>query len=105
MSTYLKNFDLGSIAQKHSDAASKLWNIRERYLSLLTDLPASDRNAAVKRRDELQAALVSIYQSAPQTSAMAYREAQDRLKNREDLTFIPEEIDHFLPPSLKRAGT
>jgi hypothetical protein len=26
VTTYLKNFDLGSTAQKHRDAAAKLWN-------------------------------------------------------------------------------
>ncbi|WP_336232852.1 SLATT domain-containing protein [Thalassospira sp. CH_XMU1458] len=104
VSTYLKNFDLGSTAQKHRDAAAKLWNIRECYLSLLTDLPALDRHDAVERRDELQAMLAALYQSAPQTDGKAYIEAQNRLKNMEDLTFSSEEIDCFLPLSLKRSG-
>ena len=104
VSTYLKNFDLGSTAQKHRDAAAKLWNIRECYLSLLTDLPTIDRHDAVERRDELQAMLAALYQSAPQTDGKAYIEAQNRLKNMEDLTFSSDEIDCFLPLSLKRSG-
>lgn len=104
VSTYLKNFDLGAIAQKHRDAASKLWNVRECYLSLLTDLPMLSPEAAIARRDELQTMLAAIYQSAPQTNGKAYRAAQDRLKNKEDLTFRPEEIDCFLPLSLRRAS-
>lgn len=63
-----------------------------------------NRNSIIKQRDELQASLVAIYEAAPQTNGKAYLEAQDRLKNKEDLTFSPEEIDHFLPLSLKRAG-
>ena len=103
VSTYLKNFDLGELTQKHRDAASKLWNVRECYLSLLTDLPLLEREAAIERRDELQTMLVAIYQAAPQTNGKGYQQAQDRLKNKEDLTFTAEEIDCFLPLSLKRA--
>ena len=35
INTYTKGHDLGEIAQKHSDAASDLWDIREKYLSLI----------------------------------------------------------------------
>lgn len=104
VTTYLKNFDLGATAQKHRDAAAKLWNIRECYLSLLTDLPALDRQAAVERRDELQTMLAALYQSAPQTDGKAYVEAQKRLQKMEDMTFSADEIDCFLPLSLKRSG-
>lgn len=104
VTTYLKSFDLGSTAQKHRDAAAKLWNVRECYLSLLTDLPALDRQAAVERRDELQTMLAALYQSAPQTDGKAYIEAQKRLQEMEDMTFSADEIDCFLPLSLKRSG-
>lgn len=104
VSTYLKNFDPGATAQKHRDAAAKLWNVRECYISLLTDLPKLPREASVDRRDELQAMLAALYIGAPQTDGQAYSEAQDRLKNMEDMTFTNEEIDCFLPLSLKRSG-
>ncbi|MCD1621099.1 SLATT domain-containing protein [Salipiger manganoxidans] len=104
VAAYLKNFDPGATAQKHRDAAAKLWNIRECYLSLLTDLPKLPHNEAVERRDELQSMLAAIYVGSPQTDGKAYMEAQDRLKNMEDMTFSDEEIDCFLPLSLKRAG-
>jgi hypothetical protein len=104
VSTYLKSFDLGSTAQKHRDAAAKLWNVRECYLSLLTDLPQFSREVAVERRDELQAMLAALYTGAPQTNGRAYKEAQNRLKNMEDMTFTDDEIDCFLPLSLKRSG-
>jgi len=104
LATYLKNFDLATAAQKHRDAAAKLWNVRECYLSLLTDLPELDRRSAVERRDELQSWLAALYQAAPQTDNRAYAEAQKRLKQMEDLTFTAEEIDCFLPLSLKRSG-
>lgn len=104
VTTYLKNFDLGATAQKHRDAAAKLWNVRECYLSLLTDLPKLDRADAVERRDELQKTLAALYQSAPQTDGKAYEEAQKRLQELEDMTFNADEIDCFLPLSLRRSG-
>lgn len=104
VSAYLKNFDPGATAQKHRDTAAKLWNVRESYLSLLTDLPQFPRDVVVSRRDELQSELAGLYVGAPQTNGKAYEEAQDRLKNLEDMTFCDEEIDCFLPQSLKRSA-
>lgn len=103
-SGYLKSFDPGGAAQKHRDTAAKLWNIRECYQSLLTDLWSISREAAIARRDELQAALSAIYSTAPRTNSKAYRDAQKRLKELEDMTFSDCEIDSFLPYSLKRSG-
>jgi hypothetical protein len=104
VAAYLKDVDPGAIAQKHRDAAAKLWNIRECYLSLLTDLSRLPHEAAIERRDELQAMLAAVYAGSPQTNGKAYKEAQDRLKSMEDLTFTDAEIDCFLPLSLKRSG-
>jgi hypothetical protein len=104
VSTYLKDFDLGLTAQKHRDCAAKLWAIRESYCSLLTDINVLKRDDITAKRDELQSLLATVYESAPRTNAKAYSEAQDRLKNKEDLTFSSEEIDYFLPDTLKRAG-
>lgn len=102
VSTYLKNFDLGGIAQKHRDAASKIWNVRESYLSLLTDLKELPNEEALERRDELQKLLSEIYASAPQTDDEAYTQAQAALKYNEEFTFSREEIDCFLPEPLRK---
>lgn len=104
VAAYLKNFEPGATAQKHRDAGAKLWNVRECYLSLLTDLPRLPHEKVVERRDELQAMLAALYVGAPRTNVKAYAEAQDRLKTMEDMTFSDEEIDCFLPLSLKRSG-
>lgn len=103
---YLKDLDPGALAQRHREAGSDIWNIREAYLSLLTDIldPGSDMSALRERRDNLQAALHKIYQGAPHTDGKAYGKAQDALKNREDLTFTEHEIDVMLPASLRRAS-
>lgn len=104
LNSYVKDLDPGQTAQKHREAASDIWNIREAYLSLLTDI--RDPNFALidlrSRRDDLQVQLHKIYRSAPHTDGKAYGQAQDALKNKEDLTFSDKEIDAFLPQPLKR---
>jgi hypothetical protein len=102
--SYMKDLDPGQTAQKHCEAASDIWNIREAYLSLLADIrdrafPVADLRT---RRDELQSQLHKIYRAAPQTDDKAYSKAQDALKNKEDLTFSDAEIDTLLPGPLKR---
>jgi hypothetical protein len=104
LNTYLKNYDLGQIAQKHADCATCLWNIRETYISLLTDIKAGiiDIEAISIKRDELQNKLYSIYQGAPRSISGAYDKASKALKANEELTFSDEEIDKFLPNELKK---
>jgi hypothetical protein len=105
LNSYSKDLDPGQKAQKHRDTASDIWNVREAYLSLLTDI--KDVNISLEalrdRRDELQAQLHKIYRAAPHTTGKAYRQAQDALKYQEKLTFSDAEIDAFLPPPLKRS--
>lgn len=104
ISSYMKSFDPGATSQKHRDAARKLWNVRESYLSLLTEIrmkTLSD-DAAIKKRDELQKSLASIYASAPHTNDSAYADAQKALKELEEYTFSDDELDKFLQPSLRK---
>lgn len=102
---YTKDYDLGQLAQKHRQAAADLWLIRERYLSLLTDLRsnASTEDQVRIERNELLVELHSIYVGAPSTNFKAYTQAQNALKNLEDMTFSDDEIDVFLPNSLKKS--
>ena len=105
LTAYTKNYDLGEIAQKHKQAGSDLWLIREKYLSLLTDLKMGENplEKLQEIRDELIEELHSIYSGAPSTNYKAYRKAQDALKKYEDMTFSVAEIDAFLPNELKRS--
>lgn len=104
LNTYMKDYDLGEISQKHTNAANELWDIRETYLSLLTDIKASQLsiNQIINQRDELQKRLVNIYSGSPRTNSKAYKEASKALKLNEELTFSDEEIDAFLPKELRK---
>jgi len=105
LNSYTKDYDLGEIAQKHRQAAADIWLIREKYLSLLTDLragalPLEDLR---KNRDALLEDLHATYKGVPSTNYKAYKEAQTALKEMEDMTFSDAEIDAFLPKELRRA--
>lgn len=105
LNVYVKKYDLGALSQKHSDAACSLWNIRESYLSLITDMNSgaiSDEDVR-KKRDALQASLHKLYKGTPSSNVgEAYQIASNALKNNEELTFSDEEIDMFLPSSQRK---
>lgn len=104
LNAYIKNYDLGELAQKHKQTANDIWLIREQYLSLLTDISMGQRpleNIQLER-DNLMKDLHSIYASAPSTTSAAYKKAQKGLKMNEDMTFSDKEIDAFLPKELRR---
>ncbi|MCJ8283944.1 SLATT domain-containing protein [Halomonas sp.] len=107
MNTYVKQYDLGGIAQKHADSAIYIWNIRESYFSLLTDIRSAkvDLQEVRNKRDRLQEELLEVYRGAPRTIAKAYDKASTALKNMEELTFSDQEIDAFLPKSLKKGAS
>lgn len=104
LNAYTKDYDLGEIAQKHRQSAANIWLIREKYLSLLTDLRAGALSLEDirKNRDVLLEELHATYKGAPSTDYKAYQKAQKALKELEDMTFSDAEIDAFLPKELKR---
>lgn len=106
LNAYTKDYDLGELAQKHRQAASDIWILRERYLSLLSDLAAAARPIDVLRaeRDDLVAELHTAYAGSPSTNYAAYKKAQEALQRHQDMTFSDAEIDAFLPGELKRGA-
>jgi predicted DNA-binding protein YlxM (UPF0122 family) len=104
LNAYFQKYDLGEIAQKHSESASDIWDIREQYLSLLTDLNSGILNLeqTSTKRDKLQNDLFNVYKGAPRTLNKAYKKATEALKMNEELTFSKEEINNLLPMELRR---
>lgn len=104
LNTYMRKYDLGGSAQKHVDAAVSLWNIRESYLSLLTDIKSEgiDEKEIRKIRDKLQNDLHKIYKGSPRTISKAYAAASKSLKEMEEMTLSDEEINKFLPVVLHK---
>jgi hypothetical protein len=107
LNAYSKNYDLGELSQKHRQAAAELWVIREKYLSLITDLRMGERpiESLQEGRDKLLEDLHTVYSGAPSTTYKAYKKAQQALKQLEDMTFADSEIDVFLPKVLRKGKT
>lgn len=100
---YMHGNNAAEVVQKHSDTASKLWLVREKYLSLINDICSRTIGLQEARteRDALQLQLSEIYKAAPRTNAKSYGTAQKGLKENEELSFSDEEIDAFLPAPLR----
>lgn len=103
---YIKRNNIYDLAQRHRNTASSLWFVRERFLSLVTDLNMRtvDINNIRESRDNLIKELSKIYAKAPSTSNKAYKSAQKALKYNEEMTFSDEEIDAFLPKEMRRTA-
>lgn len=98
-----KSFKFEEESNAHRGIASRLWDVRESYTSLIADLMSGTITEAEGRvrRDELQQAARDAYADAPRTSTKAFKRAQDGLKNNEEMTFTSNEIDLFLPEALR----
>ncbi len=75
LNAYTKDYDLGELAQKHKQAANEIWLIREKYLSLLTDLAMGEKpiEQLQSERDSLLESLHSVYSGSPSTTFEAYK--------------------------------
>ncbi len=98
-------FDFDASARAHGLWASRLWLVRERYQAVLSDLAdgAIDIETARVRRDALMSEMAAVYQDAS-----AHGVAQDRAQGdapaAHDAALTDDQIDMFLPGSLRKAS-
>lgn len=97
-------FDLDASARAHALCATALWQMRERYRAVLSDLRdgAIDIDTARDRRDRLIAELHTLYENAPPADAHAYQKASEAIAVANEPALTDEEIDLFLPKSLHK---
>lgn len=102
-----KTFKFEDGSNAHRGIASRLWDVRESYISLIADLMSGTISNATarQRRDELQQATRDCYVEAPRTSSKAYKRAQKALKKKEEMEFTSREIDLLLPEALRLGGS
>lgn len=98
---YSKDFKLQTDARAHKDAADELWDIREDYVSLITDLDSMTLDEIKNKRDFLKAAVSKINKKYPGTDRRGYKQAQKALKEEEEQTFNEGEAEMLLPTSLR----
>ncbi|NUS94667.1 MAG: SLATT domain-containing protein [Nocardia sp.] len=103
MSLGAKTFKFEEESDAHRGIASRLWDVRESYISLIADLMSGtvSDDEGRERRDELQLATRDAYADAPRTSARAFARASEGLQRNEEMTFTSREIDLFLPEALR----
>lgn len=101
LNLYTKDFNLQEDIQKHKDAADDLWDVREKYLSLLTDFDILNEDNIREQRDKLQDAVSKINRKYPGTDGKSYAAAQNALQNEEEQTFREGEVDELLPNRLR----
>jgi hypothetical protein len=97
------SLDLDGTARVHAECASRLWQLRERYRALLSDLSdrAIDLEAARRVRDGLMQELHAIYAEAPPEDYQAYQIAAQTVRTEGEGDHYDEEIDAFLVKSLQ----
>ena len=105
ITAYYKSFDLQKLVASHKATANKMIAVRDKYKVLLTEIKLqsdSVENLLIKY-NELVKETDGIYLEAPTTTDKAVERAREALKVKKDNTFTDEEIDSFLPQSLRRA--
>lgn len=101
------NFNFDNKMSEHKDSALKYMALRDKYKNFIVDIvnsSLSDREIRNKR-NVLQSEYQIISDTAPETNSKDYGKAQEKLfgkkKNGEEFTWSEDEIDHFLPDTLK----
>ena len=102
VNSYMKDKDFSAEQKSHTDAASKLWPLREEYLSLLTDFDELEEKDICAKRNELMTRTAKVYEESPQTDEKSYAAAQNALKNKQEQFFTQEELNLLLPEHLRR---
>lgn len=98
--------DFDRRAAAHRTCSAQLWHLREEYRALLTDL--KDGGVAIDearaRRDAVMRELHAIYENAPPADRRTYEAARRALPTAHEDGLTDEEVDRFLPTSLKKGG-
>lgn len=99
-------FDFDTSAATHRVCSAHLWHLREQYRALLADLQDESITLEVARdrRDALMKQLHDVYENAPPLDRKVYEAAREALPAQHEAVLSDEEVDRFLPESLKKGG-
>lgn len=78
---YMLNFNLPEEIKQHTDAANELWEVREKYKSLLVDFDVIDESEVRNRRDSLMMVVSGINKEYPGTDEKSFKKAQADIGN------------------------
>ena len=78
---YMLNFNLPDSIKQHTDAANALWEVREKYKSLMVDFDSIEIDIVRKKRDELIQTVSDINKRYPGTDEESFLKAQKDVGN------------------------
>lgn len=106
ITAYYKSFDLQKLTASHKATANRLIAVRDQYKVLLTEIKLQSDSVEnlLLRYNKLVEETDTIYLEAPSTTDQAVNRASEALKVKLDNTFSSDEIDLFLPDSLRRGN-
>lgn len=93
LNLYTLHFDLPHLINEHKDAANELWDVRERYKSLIVDFDELDLETIRANRDELSNRVSVINKLFPGTDSKSFKKAQ---KEKEKYIFNDNESKKLL---------
>jgi hypothetical protein len=99
-------FDFDASARTHRICSAHLWQLREQYRALLADLQddAITLDVARERRDLLMQRLHDVYENAQPIDRAMFEAARAAAPAQHESALSDEEVDRFLPDSLKKSG-
>ena len=103
ITTYFKSFDIKNMEKQCKDTANRLVVVRNDLLHIIAEIHMKSRSVDEINHDYIQIinTLNKIYVEAPSTTQKAVERASEALKTNNEYTYTEEEIDNFLPPTLR----
>lgn len=104
VSSYFKAFNLSDLRKHHKASANQLLQIRDRLEMLLLEIKIRRKQPEeiLQYYKELSEELHKCYDEAPPTTDKAVKLARKALNVTKDNSFSDDEIDSFLPETLRR---
>ncbi len=101
---FFKSFDLRTMVVQHKKTANELLTIRDtlKLLILQIHLKQDEPKILYEKYEQTVNQLHMVYSEAPNTSDKAVELASKALKKTKDNTFFDDEIDSYLPISLRK---
>lgn len=103
ITTYFKSFDIKNMEKQCKDTANRLVVVRNDLLHIIAEIHMKSRSVDEINHDYIQIinTLNKIYVEAPSTTQKAVERTSEALKTNNEYTYTEEEIDNFLPPTLR----
>ena len=99
---YLKVFDLNNLSNANKVAAKKFVVLRDKLLYVICRIHMKeDFDDIQEKYESVVDDLNELYLDAPSTTNKAVKNASQALKSKREYTYSDEEIDCFLPPTLR----